>query len=275
MARERILVAVKTYPVPSRKYGELTCTAGFRENGSWIRLYPLPFRRLDHDKRYKKYQWIEADITPNLRDHRPESYNVLNTDTISLLDSVPTGRKRDWHERKRLILERNTIYQNKAEIIEKAHANKLSLAIFKPRKILKFVAEKNQNDWNQERKKEAIGILKQKELFDKTDVGYLELVRKIPYKFSYIFLDNKCNKSKLMIEDWELGVLYWNCFGKNHSEEEAIQKVHEKYMDDFALKRDIYLFLGTTAEHHNKKASNPFVVIGVFPPPKETQLSLF
>ena len=45
MARERVLIIVKTYPTLSRKYGETVCTAGLREDGSWMRIYPVPFRR--------------------------------------------------------------------------------------------------------------------------------------------------------------------------------------------------------------------------------------
>ena len=71
---ERILVTVKTYPHPSKSYQELVCTAGIRENGSFIRLYPVDFRyRLPHQW-YEKYQWIEVDITKNESDPRPESY---------------------------------------------------------------------------------------------------------------------------------------------------------------------------------------------------------
>jgi hypothetical protein len=36
MARERILITVKTYPTLSRKYGETVCTACVREDGSWV-----------------------------------------------------------------------------------------------------------------------------------------------------------------------------------------------------------------------------------------------
>ena len=45
--QERILVTVKTYPTLSRKYGETVCTAGVREDGTWVRMYPVPFRRMD------------------------------------------------------------------------------------------------------------------------------------------------------------------------------------------------------------------------------------
>ncbi|MPM62092.1 hypothetical protein SDC9_108958 [bioreactor metagenome] len=43
----KVLIAVKTYPTLSEKYDELVCTAGFLEDGSWIRLYPIPFRKLE------------------------------------------------------------------------------------------------------------------------------------------------------------------------------------------------------------------------------------
>ncbi len=52
---DRILVTVKTYPTLSRKYGETVCTAGLREDGSWVRIYPVPFRRLDEQQQYSKF----------------------------------------------------------------------------------------------------------------------------------------------------------------------------------------------------------------------------
>jgi Ni,Fe-hydrogenase I cytochrome b subunit len=78
-----------------------------------------------------------------------------------------------------------------------------------------------------------------------------------------------------MIEDWELGQLYWNCL-KNSNGDEAIacQKVKQKYFNDFA-KKDLYFFLGTTKKFHNV-GRNPFVIIGTFYPPKDSkQLTLF
>ena len=50
---KKVFITVKTYPTLSKKYDELVCTAGFFEDGSWVRIYPLPFRKLDYEKRYK------------------------------------------------------------------------------------------------------------------------------------------------------------------------------------------------------------------------------
>lgn len=79
-----------------------------------------------------------------------------------------------------------------------------------------------------------------------------------------------------MIEDWEIGQLYWNCLrDAQNDEQKAIEKVKLKYDVEFRLEKEIYLFLGTTKEWHRRRSSNPFVIIGVFYPKRETQLSLF
>ncbi|HRP32922.1 MAG TPA: hypothetical protein PKV73_13570 [Agriterribacter sp.] len=36
-------------------------------------------------------------------------------------------------------------------------------------------------------------------------------MQKLPYKFKFVFKDNQGTESRMMIEDWETGQLYWNC----------------------------------------------------------------
>lgn len=88
MTKERILITVKTYPTLSRKYGETVCTAGVREDGSWVRVYPVPFRRLDEAEQYRKFDWLECDLVRSRKDPRPESHHFA--DATQLLP-VPHG----------------------------------------------------------------------------------------------------------------------------------------------------------------------------------------
>lgn len=270
MPKERILIAVKTYPTLSEKYRELACTAGFREDGTWVRLYPIPFRLLETDKRYKKYQWVEADIIPNKGDPRPESYRVRNTDTIQLLEQV--GTQRQWSDRRQLILARNKIYTNLDELIGLANANTLSLAVFRPTEILDFTIEPAEPEWPQAKLEAVLNSYKQGNLFEEQNPEDFKIMPKLPYKFSYRFKDDAGKVSKLMIEDWETGQLYWRCLKKD-SPDQAAQKVRQRYFDDFSKTKDLYLFLGTTREWHGR-AKNPFVIIGTFHPPPVTQESL-
>lgn len=268
MAKIKVLIAVKTYPNLSTKYDELVCTAGFREDGSWIRIYPVQFRNLDYGKQYQKYQWIEGDWVKNTADMRPESFKPYSYDTIKILGKI--GTENNWHERKKFVLK--NVSENLHDLIDKAHNNLLSLAVFKPKEIVNLVVENAEREWDEDKLNTVLSKRRQLSFFESENRN--ELPRKLPYKFSYEFKDEQNKKRKLMIEDWEIGELYWNCLRKYGDEKNAVEKVKQKYFNDFVNKKDLYLFLGTTMENHRKKAKNPFVIIGVFYPPKN-EPSLF
>ena len=83
--RLKVLITVKTYPIPSATYDELVCTAGVTEAGDFIRLYPINFRDLPFSQQYKKYQWIEVEVEKHTRrDARKESYRP-DCDSIQIL----------------------------------------------------------------------------------------------------------------------------------------------------------------------------------------------
>ncbi len=49
----KVLITVKTYPIPSAMYDELVCTAGVTESADFVRLYPINFRDLPFSRQYK------------------------------------------------------------------------------------------------------------------------------------------------------------------------------------------------------------------------------
>ena len=277
MDKTKVLVVVKTYPTLSQKYDELVCTAGFLEDGSWIRIYPVPFRKLD--TRYKKWQWIELTLVKNESDKRKESYRPYDYDDISLGEIIDT--KNEWAERKKFAL--NKVYRNMDELIQEAKNPEIgtSLAVFKPTEIIDFVWEPCAREWDEKKVKAIYQRASQASLFDTEEElqvrKYFKIVDKVPYEFSYTFKSEDGKIRKLMIEDWEVGALFRHCIEYyNISEEEACKKVKEKYFDDFAKKKDLHFFLGTTKKYHSF-AKNPFIIIGTFTPPypKPQEPSLF
>ena len=272
MAKEKILIAVKTYPSLSKKYDELVCTAGFRENGDWIRIYPIPFRKLDYDIQYKKFQWIQVDIIKNDSDPRPESYKLLDFQKIEIIGEISTDKDGIWEERRKWVL--NEVHNDLEYLINKANNNDLSLATFKPVKFIDFHIEEDSREWDKEKLEWVKARAQQINLFCDADNPF-EVVDKIPYKFFYEFEDINGKRSKLMVVDWEIGALYMNSLRRYEGDEEnAVSDVKKKYWDTFVLQKDIYLFLGTTREFHGW-AKNPFVIIGVFYPNPTIQTSLF
>jgi len=271
ITRETLLITVKTYPTFSTKYQELVCTAGVRKDGSWIRMYPIPFRRLKNEFQFKKYNWIEIDLqkrTHNEADKRPESYCPVNYDTIKPVGTV--GTESGWEERKNIILKKCRVFENLNDMIDGAKNNTMSLGVFKPSYIHELKIERT--NLTEEKRKENIEY--QQNLFPECDVfrDYFKLAKQLPFKFSYVFEDSTGKTSTLMINDWEIGELFWNCLKQADNEQDACEKVRKKYFDTFISQKDIYFFLGTTLQYH-MVGKNPYIIIGLFYPPKIDQLS--
>lgn len=275
MARKRVLITVTTYPLPSRSYDELVCTAGFLENGEWIRIYPVPLSFLIDLKgsgkvKNVKYTWIELDLIKRNDDFRPESYSPVNYDFKDIVIGETINTDGNWAIRKNFCLKK--VYTNKAQLLADSKEPKnISLATFKPTKISGMVIEEDEREWKDEWKE----LRKQGNLFD-TVKPVETLIPKLPYKFYYRFTDDSGVESKLMIEDWEIGALFWNCLKNAKGNENiALNKVRAQYEENFIKNKDIYFFLGTTMEWHRRRVNNPFVIIGIFYPKKELQGKLF
>lgn len=275
MTKKKVLISVTTYPLPSRSYDELVCTAGLLENGEWIRIYPVPLSFLIDLKgsgkvNNVKYTWIELELSKRTDDFRPESHSPKHYDFRDLVVHQHIGTERNWEFRKEFCLQ--NVYTNIDKLIEESKApTNRSLATFKPTEIIGFDIEEDAREW----KDEWIELRKQGDLFA-TDKSPETLIPKLPYKFFYRFKDETGKARRLMIEDWEIGSLYWNCLRRAEGVEAiALKKVREKYEQKFLKGNDIYLFLGTTKEWHLRRAKNPFVIIGVFYPQKESQMKLF
>jgi len=273
LPKAKVLITVKTYPLPSRSYTELVCTAGLLDGEKWIRMYPIPYRFLQDQQHYPKYSWVELNLTRNTSDFRPESYSPkLGVDEpITVFEQIGTAN--EWAACKSFVFKE--VFTSMNELIELAKNpnQRKSLATLKPSRIVDFVIEEDEREW----KPKWLKDLKQFNMFElPTQRGKRKLVKKTPYKFSYRFLsEGDKEPRKMMIEDWEIGALFWNCLYRTDGDERAaLEQVKQKYLDEFA-KKDLYLFVGTTLKFHAMSAPNPFVIIGVFYPPKTEQPLLF
>jgi len=254
----RVLITVKTYPIPSAKYDELVCTAGVTETGEFVRLYPINFRDLPYSQQYRKYQWIELEAEHHEgRDRRKESYRP-DCETIQVLgDPIPT-RRGDWSERARYAL--RNVSRSMEELHDRQDADGTSLGIFRPKEVKDLVITQDDAEW----RPSFLEALKQARLWDDRTVSK-HPPRKVPFKFHYHFEcdDPRCKgKHSMMIEDWEVGALFWRNVDSGCSHEKAAELVREKFLTQMCGEdRDTYFYVGTILAHPKN-----WVVIGVFWP---------
>src|SRR5947209_5379074 len=144
--RKRVLIVVRTYPAPAKSVIEASCTAAISDDGKWVRMFPVPARLMEHDKRFVKWHWIEVDLLKASSDSRPESYK-LNPDSIVIGDGI--GTEGNWRARRDLIrpLQRPSMCQIQQERDE--HKSP-TLGVFRPLTITELLIERSEEDWTEE-----------------------------------------------------------------------------------------------------------------------------
>ena len=219
----------------------------------------------NYGSQYKKYDWIELDVKKHKSDWRPESFSPkdIENSPIKIIDHLDTRNK--WDDRKAIVLK--NVYTDLSVLLEdaKENKNKTSLAVFKPTIIKDLIFSEVEREWDEKK----IGWLKQQSLFE--DITQRTVIKKLPYKFSYVFEDVNGTSSTLMVEDCELGQLFWNSLKHKQDEQLACQDVKNKYFDHFYNNTDLHFFLGTNFVQHSQKSRNPFIIIGLFYPPTVTK----
>ena len=256
----KVLITVMTYPYPSRKYRETVCTAGITESGRWVRLYPVDYRYRPVRQRFRKWQWIEIALGPRGHgaDQRIESREP-DLSTLRILGK-PLATKDNWRARRDIIerLPHHTV----RELESLYEAKRVSLGIVRPKNVLDLKVTRVKPEWPAKYQ----SLWSQMRLF-----GRQKPLRKIPYKFQYVFeCEDSGKPHKTMNEDWELGVLFLKERERKGSEDAAVQSVRQKFLDEICgPDKDTRFFMGTRHPY------NQWLVVGTFWPPKERQQGLF
>jgi hypothetical protein len=189
-------------------------------------------------------------------DRRKESRKPI-LETICPLGE-PLSTKNGWSVR-RQIIDKIPIYTVN-QLKSRYDSERMSLGIVKPTKVIDVKIESADPEW----KPEWQALFDQLTLFGPVR----KPLRKIPYKFSYVFECEDSHKPhNAMIEDWELGTLWLNEVDRLGDEEQAALSVRRKFLDELCNEnKDTRFFMGTTFPF------NSWVVLGVFWPPKPTGL---
>jgi|CXWL01.1.fsa_nt_gi hypothetical protein len=251
---KKVLITVRTYPAPSGKSVEVSCTAGITEDGDWIRLFPVPYRFVKPDKRFKKYQWVSVKVRKAKSDPRPESHN-LDIDSIRILKAVPPAK--GWIKRRVAIGEKNFAH---CMCCLKRHHDQPgapTIGIFKPREIERLVLQPASPNWTAR----ELRSLRQVTFFENAPVNELE---KIPFKFKYKYRcdDAACRGHSMSCSDWEMGESFRRWKSEHPTDWES--KFREKYERQMIEENDTHFYVGTVHKHPKN-----WIIVGLWYPRAE------
>ena len=272
---ERILILCKTYPSPSAKHVETSCVAGINESGDLIRIYPMPFRLVGDEQKFKKWQWIAARIEKASNDHRPESHKIY-IDTIECDDApIPSGDA-GWRVRRQW-LNKMSRFADFAAVEANRVAHGATLALLQPKRIVALdIKAASSPEWTEEEKEKLLQMQSQGDLFNADDEGKrLKLLKKIPFDFHYRYeceADGQTYGYKHKLVDWEVGALYWNVRSRYGENWEA---PFRKKLEEQLPAKDLLFLMGTI-----HRFPDQWLIVSLIYPPKqppevENQLSLF
>jgi hypothetical protein len=251
--KKEVLILVRTYPTPAKTGVEVSCTAGITKEGQWIRLFPVPYRFLDEDQRFSKYQRIEVSVI-KASDPRPESYKLIEDSIRVISGPLPTAN--GWKARK------DVLAPLKAHCLcclkkERDAVGFPTLGFFKPKQIMRLLIDEDESEWTADQ----LAALRQTHLFGQQKVE----LEKVPHSFRYEFMcdEDVCQGHTMTCTDWEMGQA-WRRWRRDYGDQWE-EKFRLRFEEEIINKLDSHFFVGTIHGH-----PHTWIIIGLFYPPKDT-----
>ena len=259
----KVLVLVKAAPVLTRELDETMCVAGIRlddETPDWVRLHPVPFRDLDDERKFAKYEIVDVQVERPKSDRRPESWSPLRA---SITPSGKLETKRQWADRRQIIeqLPESTMCELNAANSGGSGPGVPSLGIVRPMGAPKLLIDERDPEQLAKWRDRAVGAAARISLFDDPDVRKPEF-EVVPWRFRYEYRCADCRPGgtphRQTIVDWEVLALWRHVRHRENWRE----LMRSKFEDDLWSGRNSVLFVGNQEQHPIS-----FLVLGVFWPP--------
>lgn len=250
-----VLVTVKASPQPSMRYGETVCVAGIAPSPArLVRLYPVPFRYLDGDQQFHKYEILHVKVRDAGSDKRPES---LRIDAHSLTRSPVV---KGWKRRAPFVEPLIGGALCELQAATKVDINARSLAVIEPDEFTGLKISRHPG-WTQEQLEKFDKFAAQGDLF-RTREPHLLAAPRFVVKLCFRCRAPKCDGHEPSIIDWELTALQYNLRSCTDAElTDAIQDRFGARMFNSGTAPAI--FLGNQA---NPARRSQFMVLGVYYP---------
>ena len=220
---------------------------------AWVRLYPINFRYLQQDRKFRKYDVIRVTVRPARADARAESWRPDMTSLV-VVRSLPTWkRRRTWLDP---YVEPSMCRLNLAARTD-AHAR--SLGLVRVGQVLGLDVEHHPG-WNADEERKIRAYVSQLDLFGEEDRTPLQAPR---FRGSYRWRcdDRACGGHRQELRDWEFVALQRRLRGL--SDVDAMHQLERRFLDELCKSsKDVAFYVGNQA-----KREQAFSVLGVYYPP--------
>ncbi len=252
-----VLVTVKASPNPSTTYGDTVCVAGIRiqETGpEWVRLYPVPFRHLESNEKFRKYDLLSLELAPTPGDPRAESYRP-NLGGITAIQHLDTWRAR--HPYVAPLTDQWTM----CGILHRYRAREdfPSLAIIRPYQV-KGLRFEDHGGWSETQLSAMRAQAAQGDLLAQASSRSPVILAAPMFRgvLRYTCQDKSCPGHDGSILDWEFTALERRLHGLPVEQIKA--ELKQRFLTEIcAPKREVLFFVG-----NQKKRQHAFSILGFY-----------
>ncbi|MCO8273940.1 hypothetical protein M1L60_25405 [Actinoplanes sp. TRM 88003] len=255
----RLLITVKAAPNPSARHGETVCVGALSVDPgrrSWIRLYPIHFRDLDDDNKFRKYDIVTVDALPAVQDQRQESWRPV-VGSVRPEHHLNTGNaRRDYLD--------PYVEDSMCQLVEHARAasSARSIALIRVHDVSSLSITRHRG-WTPEQQAKINGYLSQLDILDDHDRAPLQAPR-FTGAYRYRCADRRCRGHRQSLLDWEFVALQRRLGGLTDAE--AADQLRTKFLDQLCgADRDVAFYVGNQAAR-----PQAFSIGGVYAPRRPT-----
>lgn len=243
-----VVVLIKAAPEIGRTHGETVCVAGIDRLGAWHRLYPVPYRDLSAEQRFKRWDIIRVRWRRPSNDDRSESKRI-DPQTLKVVGAV---RRAEWPS-----------FIDRAEVMSLEEEDRCgrSLALIRPEKPRFLVRRLTPKELaKSQRRRDELHA--QPDMFADPEIPK----EAPPFRFSFQFRHAGRDREHQCI-DWETEQTFFKWRNK-YGEARAIEFMRETWghFDD----RGLVFAMGT----HRVKHWKTWLLSSLIRAPKTTQFQL-
>lgn len=219
------MVLVKAMPHRSSNYFETVCCAGIGHDRKWRRLYPVPFRILEDDQKFRRWNWVKYRFTRPSDDDRAESQKVVP-------ESIDVLAEMNKAERSKL-----ACYLTR-DSLKHADSLKETLTLIEPTALTLSWKQKSERTLADETAKHA-ALASQLSMFDKPT----KPLEPCPFSFHVKWKSMAGDEHTHACDDWETSTAF---FRRRliHGEQGGLISLKQTYEEQY-LKKGMRFALGT------------------------------
>lgn len=246
-----VVVLIKAAPEMGRKHGETVCVAGIDQYGKWHRLYPVPFRDLASEQRFKRWDRIRVRWKRPSDDSRIESKRI-DPQNLKVEGRVPDGERAALVER--------AVIAN----LEQEQREGRSLALIRPTNI-RFVVRKLSSTELMKSQRRRDALRGQLDLLADSEIAAVAP----PYSFFYEF-DHAGRRRRHLCIDWETEATFLK-WRDRYGEGSTLDLMQQKWGEGLPA-RGLAFAMGT----HRVEFWKNWLLSGIIqaPNPSQGQLAL-